>query len=212
MIHSVALRFLVESPYFDGLQKLVVDIGAADGCYTSNSHPLIHDHQWSAILVEPQEQQLAKARELHKAFVDRVTFMQVAVCEKDGHVRMFLHPNDGDGTTTCNHGTSILSIPGSRRSFEVPSISYESFVAKINLEAVGLLSIDAEGYDDNILFGLLRATSARPQCVIVESEYYLLPSHTQVRTQEMAAMGYHCIYQHEDQIFVHESSIRRPTL
>jgi FkbM family methyltransferase len=203
MSHSAALSYLLESFDITKLQPLVVDIGAADGRYTSNSYPLIMDHGWHGVLIEPQIQQLDRARAYHADHLDRVTFFPSAVCEQDSIATLFLHPNDGDGMTTCNHGSSLLPIPGSRVQTTISTMSYDSLVDVVDFDTVGLLSIDAEGYDMEILRGIFEATKSRPQVIISETDYFL---RSPQRDERIAFLtDYECIYNNEDQIFVHKT-------
>lgn len=198
---NVALAAFIEQFDIELLHSLVVDIGAAEGCYTSVSYPLLVDYDWRGILIEPQEEQLAKAKQYHVDRLDRVEFLNCAICDYDGEVDLYLHPNDGNGNTTCNHGSSLLPIPGSHHRVRVPAMSYATLVEKIDFEQVGILGIDAEGYDLNILQGIFSCTSARPQVIITEADYFLCPSvreHRKVYLDDI----YECVFDHEDQVFV----------
>ena len=147
--------------------QLVVDIGASEGEYTSNSLGLIQDG-WEAILIEPNPVQFAYLNNLHKQN-PKITFMNVAVCHTDEQVILNGHPNDGDGHRTCNHGASLLPIEGSLVCWRVQGLSYKSFVEQIDLDKVGLLCTDAEGFDFQILQGILTATTARPKAIVTEA-------------------------------------------
>jgi len=204
MNQSTALFYLLENFDITKLRPLVVDIGAAEGCYTSNSYPLIMDHGWHGVLIEPQIEQLDEAIEYHKDHLDRVTFLPYAVCEEDGMATLFLHPNDGDGSTTANHGSSLLPIPGSRANATVNTMSYDRLVSLVDFDTVGLLSIDAEGYDMQILKGIFDSTKSRPQVIIAETDYFLRAPQGDDRIAFLAD-DYECIYKHEDQIFIHKT-------
>ena len=201
MKKSIAIQYLLRHFDITKLQKLVVDIGAADGMYTSNSYTFIVDYGWDAVLIEPQLRQLVDAIECHVDCNDRVRFINCAICEEDGTANMFIHPNDGDGLTTNNHGSSLVPIPGSRVQIMVATMSYETLVREVDFSQVGLLAIDTEGYDDRILAGIFAATPHRPGVIISETNYYLINDDGQ-RRRDLMKKDYELIYSQHDQIYV----------
>jgi FkbM family methyltransferase len=205
VIHNRALDYLVKHFDITTLKPLVVDIGTAEGQYTSNSYPLIIDYGWHGVLVEPQKEQLEKAKQHHSKHLDRIDFINCAICEHDGTQDLFIHPNDGDGSSTSNHGSSLLPIPGSRSRVEVDCMSYESLVGRVDFNDVGLLSIDAEGYDMKILKGIFEATTCRPQVMILEACYFLSDSDDRQNRKDFLSNDYECIYDDHDQIFINKT-------
>ncbi len=149
--------------------KLIVDIGASDGLYNSNSFSLIEDG-WSAILIEPNPKQFI---ELSQRYIRNksVVCLNAAVSEADKLIKLFGHPNDGDGFSTGNHGGSILCLSPCSITWNILSISYATLINIVQLNHIGILSIDTEGYDCNILQGLFDTTKERPEVVITENFY-----------------------------------------
>ena len=145
--------------------ELIIDIGASEGHYNSNSFYLINHLGWSAVLVEPMERQFAK---IERMYLDnpKVECVRAALTDHDGVCEMYIHRNDGDGTMTDNHGSSLVRSIDSTFKVSVPAISFHSFCAKLPSQ-VGILSIDTEGYDMTILSGIL-SYDIRPQAIITE--------------------------------------------
>lgn len=183
------------------LQPLVVDVGASDGLYNSNSYDLITTYGWRGILLEPQEDKLEIAKGHHAARLDRIAFEPCALSEHQGTVVLYGHKNDGDGNTTMNHGASLLALQDSPVQRPVHSISYETFVSVIDLSQVGLLAIDTEGYDHNIICGLFHATKKRPQVIITE-RYYPLDHRKLFAKTQLLALEYDCVHSNIDQIYI----------
>jgi FkbM family methyltransferase len=200
-MQSYAIEELLKLVDIQRLQPLVVDVGASDGFYTSNSYDLIVTHGWSAILFEPQADKLAIAKRLHEGRHSRVVFQDCAISEHDQLVVMYGHKNDGDGSTTLNHGASLLPLQYSPRQWPVRSISYQSFVSMIGLDKVGVLSLDTEGYDFNILRGLFESTQQRPQ-VIVTERFYPWDHKKLLAKMALLEQEYDCRYNGIDQIFI----------
>ena len=145
--------------------SFLIDVGASEGQYTSNSFYLLKDKLWSGLLIEPM---LKQFKELQELYIDRpdIQCINAALTDNDGFCDIHLHPNDGDGSCTCNHGSSLIKPDRSNVSFVVPSISFKTISQQLPAE-VGMLSIDTEGYDKFIINGLL-SYGIRPHIIITE--------------------------------------------
>lgn len=146
--------------------KFIIDIGASEGKYNSCSFHLLNELDWSGILIEPMPLQFKQLQESYKN-KSNVQCIHAALTDHDGHGDIHLHPNDGDGSVTANHGSSLLKPNGSRISFLVPTISFQT-LSKIAPLDIGLLTIDTEGYDLIILQNLMNL-NMRPQSIISEN-------------------------------------------
>lgn len=200
-MQSKVIEELLKLVDIQRLQPLVVDVGASDGYYTSNSYDLIATHGWYGVLFEPQEDKLAIAKRYHVDRYNRVSFEAYAICELEGLVTLYGHTNDGDGTVTMNHGASLLPSKDSPVQRPVLAIKYDTFVTMIDLDKVGVLSLDTEGYDLNILRGVFAATSKRPQVIITE-RFYPLDSPKYLAKLVLLADEYCCVYNGIDQIWI----------
>jgi FkbM family methyltransferase len=203
-MQSKAIEFLSRHSVFTSLNKTIVDIGASDGLYTSNSYDLIIQYGWNGLLFDPQEDILAIAQQHHKDNIDHVLFFPVAIAEVKGRVVLFGHPNDYDGKTTLNHGASLIEIPNYTAKRAVNAISYQDFLSIISLSTVGVLAIDTEGYDFSIIDGLFKLTKDRPQVIITETEYYLRPDE-RAQKEELLSREYILMFNESDQLWIAKS-------
>lgn len=156
----------------DGVPRYIVDIGASEGQYTSNSLGLI-ECGWSALLIEPNPIQFAALVALHDGNCN-VECWNVAVGDYDGRGSLYNHSNDGDGHQTCNHGGSLYAYVASLTQWDVEVISAATLADRIDMREVGVLSLDTEGYDLRILRNLF-TTVGRPHIIVTE-EYHNRPS------------------------------------
>jgi FkbM family methyltransferase len=170
----------------DNIPKFIIDVGASEGHYNSNSMPLILEMSWCGILLEPMPIQFKQLMTRYQD-IDDIQCINAVLCDNDSIVDMFIHPNDGDGTTAGNHGSSLIKMARNKIVVKVPSISYESLNSLRNLRDVGILSIDTEGYDFDILRGLLPL--GLPAVII--SEVIEVGEEDKVRFIE--SFGYHMI-------------------
>lgn len=205
-MQSYVIEELLKHIDIQRLQPLVVDVGASDGFYTSNSYDLIASYGWHGVLIDPQADKLEIAKQYHCDRLDRVSFHAVALCNYKGRVILYGHHNDGNGVTTLNHGASLIEIPNSPAWCPVDAIDYDTFLSKVDLSKVGVLSIDTEGYDFNIIWGLFQSTIKRPQVIITETEYYLLKEDRRHK-EALLAKEYECVYTGVDQIHIHKACL-----
>lgn len=200
-MQSYAIEELLKLVDIQRLQPLVVDVGASDGYYNSNSYDLIASYGWDGILFEPQDEILEKAKEYHATRLDKICLQPCAISEHEGTVVLFGHKNDGDGTKTLNHGASLLKTNANPMVRPAASMSYKTFVSIIDLSGVGVLSIDTEGYDSNILQGIFTITDKRPDVIITERFYPYGSKKLHVKTV-LLEQDYNCVYDGIDQIYV----------
>src|SRR5438552_17827841 len=69
-----------------GLERTVVDVGANDGFYSSNSYPFIA-RGWRALLIEPNPLSFGKAQRLHKKR-ERVALINSACSDHEGTLEL----------------------------------------------------------------------------------------------------------------------------
>lgn len=149
----------------DSIPHVIVDIGASEGSYSSNSFGLLHEYGWQGLLIEPIPKQFGTVNALYSDN-ENVKCINVAVSNVDGETILYGHPNDGNGTKTGNHGASLLLHARSPVKYEVQTISCKTLSTLV--EEVGLLSVDTEGWDYKILYDMLNNTILRPHIIITE--------------------------------------------
>lgn len=157
-----ALRRLM-SPDFP---KIVVDVGASDGFYGSNSFPFVV-RGWRSILVEPHPKVFARLQRLHRARPN-VTCLNVACAEKPGVFPLYVG-NDGEvpSTSTLSNDPEILKT----RTQDPIMVRVERLTDVLAAQQIqndlGLLTIDAECMDLEVLEGL-DFSRWRPRIIITE--------------------------------------------
>jgi len=148
--------------YFCALDRetTLIQVGACDGSTDDPLFPFLRTGKLRAILLEPiphSHQKLSSAYE----GIPRITVLHAALAETDGEAVMFQIKPIGawadstwapqvasfDKRHILRHG-----IPrGDIEELRVPSLSLAYLVKKYNLGEIGLLQIDAEGYDAEIV-------------------------------------------------------------
>jgi len=151
-----------------GVAKVVVDVGANDGFYGSNSFHFVA-RGWKAILIEPHPAVFAQLQERFKR-ASHVTCLNIACAESSGKRPLFLAT---DGTSpslsTLCVDPELLSRRG--RSHETLLVPVETLADVLNARQIpkdfGLLSIDTEGMDYEVLLGL-DCSVWHPRVIITE--------------------------------------------
>ena len=134
----------------------VVDVGALDGSFFSNSRLLIEDCGWGGLLIEPDQKQLDKAYSLHKERRN-VHYSNTAIASWRGYGNFVISETLGH-----SHLADVKSAP---------TVLIDTLSGVLNekfgkIPEIGLLSIDAEGMDTEILKSV---PDLMPEFVIVES-------------------------------------------
>jgi FkbM family methyltransferase len=151
-----------------GVPKVVVDVGANNGFYGSNAFPFVA-RGWRAILIEPHPAVFAQ---LQKRFAraPHVTCLNMACAESSGKRPLFLG-TDGESpslSTLCAD-PDILSQRG--RTDTAVLVPVETLAEILGARQIprdfGLLTIDTEGMDYEVLVGLDCAVW-RPRVIITE--------------------------------------------
>lgn len=163
--------------------KALVDVGANDGYYLSNSYPFVRDG-WKALLVEPHPIVFERLQQTHARHSSAIC-ERVACGAKPGTAELFMSPTDpgGIGATLCDDDNEFVrsAKTGAQR---VP-ITVETLTALLDRcqfpSDFTLLTVDAEGLDYDVLCGL-DWTRYRPRLIITE-EYDLNPEKYAARNR-----------------------------
>lgn len=141
----------------DGIQLTLLSIGENDGITLSNSLACI-ERGWGATLVEPSKKAFEKMLELHKDN-SKVEMFNVAIGDTCGDV--IFHESGEHAPHLYGENHSLLSTikkteteRWKRETFTetiVPCLDVELLFEKSANKKFDLISIDAEGYDFNIL-------------------------------------------------------------
>jgi len=152
-----------------GVQRTVVDVGANDGFYSSNSYPFIA-RGWQALLVEPHPDAFRKAQQLHQKR-KQVSLLNVACSDRDGELELQTCADDDDASHSFlgNQADGEKSSPRPvGESFRVKVHRLEMLLDDFQLPPeFGLLTIDTEGHDFQVLRGA-NLKRYRPRVIITE--------------------------------------------
>jgi hypothetical protein len=121
-------------------QRLVVDIGAADGLTGSNSRRLIQENGWKAILVEPYKPFNSFLKKLYEGN-ENVVIHDFAFDLEEKQTKLFFKENPAHPGFT----SLILEWENSQ------NVETKLFNHVINENNIDFLSIDTEGKDLDIL-------------------------------------------------------------
>jgi FkbM family methyltransferase len=152
------------------VERTVVDVGANDGFYSSNSYPFI-SRGWHALLIEPHPVSFRKARRLHRKR-SRVTIVNAACSDHAGDLDLQTYANDdGDSCSVLSGCPGMLGdaarAPG--ESIPVKVHRLETLLEEFHVPLeFGLLTIDTEGHDLRVLRGTNLARY-RPRVIITEN-------------------------------------------
>lgn len=146
--------------------RLVVDVGANDGFYGSNSFPFVA-RGWRAVLVEPHPKVFAKLQRLHRK-KSQVTCLNLACAENAGSFPLHVG-DDGEApsTSTLSDDPELLKT----RTQGTLMVRVERLSDVLAAQQVppdfGVLTVDVEGMDLEVLRGL-DFSRWRPRVIITE--------------------------------------------
>jgi FkbM family methyltransferase len=150
-------------------ERYVVDVGANDGFYSSNSHPFIR-RGWRALLIEPHPYAFALASKRY-AGNDRVRLLNLACSDKAGELPLHMLDKDFGGSRSSLNAVDAPEHDGRAftNAIKVQVDTLESVLDRLSApQEFGLLSIDTEGQDLQVLSGANLARY-RPKVIITEN-------------------------------------------
>ena len=161
-----ALRPLLLVP--SGFAPVVVDVGANDGLYSSNSYPFIK-RGWRAILIEPDPSTFAKASKRHVGN-RQVTTLNLACSDEAGALPLILS-GEADGGSHSALDSTGGHAPAGKPATNSVMVKVELLEKVLDQQQVplnfGLLSVDTEGHDYRVIRGL-NLSRYRPRVIITE--------------------------------------------
>lgn len=157
--------------------SLVVDVGANFGYY-----PLLFglrtDGKTRSIAFEPDPENFAwLSRNLELNPSIHVTPVQAAVSDADGQTLEFLASRSGENlwARVADRGSDSS---GSEK-IEVPTITLDGYLDSQGVSSVPITLIDVEGYESQVLKGMIRGIAARRyEQVMVEFHPWAFPDPT----------------------------------
>jgi FkbM family methyltransferase len=142
--------------YFHNKIGLVVEIGAADGINNSNSRMLI-ENGWKALLVEPNIYNFKKLQELYKNN-DYVTLKNVGCSFETKHSKFYVDHNDEYQQLSTFSESQLVKCKNMYNcefeEIEIELVKTDDLFKSNNIKKIDFLSIDTEGYDENVIKGI----------------------------------------------------------
>ena len=133
--------------------RFLVDVGANNGFYASNSYPYVV-RGWRSVLIEPHPVIFEKLKQLH-ANRPAVTCLNIACADTAGQRPLYFGKNNPGGSlATMCLDDNFKAV----RSEEFTMVPVEMLSAVLAAQhfphQFGILSVDAEGMDYEVLLGL----------------------------------------------------------
>jgi FkbM family methyltransferase len=142
------------------VEPLIVDVGAGDGKFISNSRYILEHFPYKALLIEPSGAPFRDAEKLYKKNKN-VTVIQTAVAGRPFQYKVY------------HKLRSHWSLDEVRKS-NAKNAQYTQTLTEIfkeqGIEKVGILSLDTEGFETGILAEMLTNSTVRPEIIIVEAQ------------------------------------------
>ena len=148
--------------------RVLVDVGANDGFYGSNSFPFVA-RGWRSLLIEPHPGAFAKLKKLH-AGKSNVTLLNLACADAQGTLPLWIGDDGDDGTlaTLCTDDHPHFLKARTNQSVIVPVERLNAGLAAQKIPRdFDILSIDTEGMDYEVLLGL-DLNVWRPRVIVTE--------------------------------------------
>lgn len=166
----------------------VVEVGANDGIFCSNSYPFI-ELGWKGVLIEPNPLIYSRLEELHQR-TDAVKMFNLACGSTEGSLPLYMGKDGQSGYATLSSEHSWwYNATRSDHKVVVSVVRLERILDEASCpEDFDILSVDTEGFDYEVLCGLNLARY-RPKVIMTEDEK---PPYTNMREKEdlLSSRGY----------------------
>jgi FkbM family methyltransferase len=183
-------------------EAFFVEVGANDGQEDDQLRPYILKRAWRGIMVEPVPWIFERLR-ANYGHLDRVELVNVAIADQDGKLPFYHMAQAAEGErvppwyhtigsfsrdAVLGHARQIGDLERRIVETEVPTLRFDSLLARNGAPRVDLLLTDTEGHDWEIIRSIDLAAH-RPRLVVYE--HYHLPVVTrEERRAHMEAAGY----------------------
>lgn len=155
---EVIAEYLVKKKIM--VEPLIVDVGAGDGEFISNSKYIIEKYPYKALLIEPNDQPFRLLKKFYKDN-NRVEVLQTAVAGR-------VFPYKLTQKLGSHWSTAQVRKSNAKGAKETETLS--NILEARGISKIGILSLDTEGLDTEIVAELLRNTKIRPEVIIIESK------------------------------------------
>jgi len=189
----------------------ILQIGAFDGVSNDPVSDFIRQGKMRAILVEPVESNFQKLKKAYQG-IDRVSFVQAAITHEDGNVTMYRVKEIGRwqndkwvGQIASFDRDHLLKFGVRHDEVEevtVTAISLSSLLNRFNLQSVGFLQVDTEGFDAEVVSMSLKLPV--PPSFINFEHSHLNTKKAVCLVRELEHIGYSWIHSSYDTLAIHK--------
>ena len=179
-----------------------IQVGANDGQrFGDPMRKFIVNYRWTGVLVEPQPDIFEALKLNYAGFEHRVWFENIAISRESDPMPLYRLPSTSPLSHDSRSFASSVASPsrritarqlgiskGSLETILVPTGRLDDLVERYGLEDLGILQIDTEGFDWEVL-QTLDLTKTRPW--IIQFEHgHLSPKVIGVMTANLNSAGY----------------------
>lgn len=142
----------------------VIDVGAQIG-YLTLEMAIAHGNDVSVYSFEPEPRNLNWLRNnLQMNAVDNVSIIDQAVSDADGFIKLYMSKDNNAGT----HSTISDAATVSTEYIEIPCVRLDSFTSQRRLTNVGLIKVDVEGAELEVVRGAEQLLRTQRPALILE--------------------------------------------
>jgi len=160
---------------FSNEKVFLIQIGANDGVMADPVNSFIKNNSnVSALLIEPQKEVFKILQENYSDFLNRVSFLNVAITETDSQVKLY---KNIDPLGSSGHSTLLLRQNEYAGHFDenfyelVDGICVSTLLEKVD-KNINILVTDTEGYDIEIIKQFI-SNKILPDVIFFEKPYPL---------------------------------------
>lgn len=160
---------------FGNEEVFLIQIGANDGVMADPVNSFIKNNSnVSALLIEPQKEVFKILQENYSDFLNRVSFLNVAITETDSQVKLY---KNIDPLGSSGHSTLLLRQNEYAGHFDenfyelVDGICVSTLLEKVD-KNINILVTDTEGYDIEIIKQFI-SNKILPDVIFFEKPYPL---------------------------------------
>lgn len=142
----------------------IIDIGAQIG-YLSLEMAFAADHGTRVVSFEPEPVNLDRfSHNIALNRTDNVTVVPRAVSDRDGAIRLYMSKDNNAGTHSTIQGVSNVSS----EYIEIPCVRLDSYVSEHAIQHIGLIKIDVEGGELEVVRGAEHVLRSQQPALIIE--------------------------------------------
>jgi FkbM family methyltransferase len=182
---------LLSLVFRDQKSGLLIDVGAADGYWNSNSRILLQRPGWSGILIEPEPEQFAKLNEMYTGRPG-ISCINCGIGLEEGRKTFYCGGQVSTFKDEIKHSAEV-NHDIKYKEIEVWISTLTSVLDDVGIDvAIDFLSIDVEGMNYEVWRSLDKQKYS-PKLVCIEGNKYIMEGY-----KELCRLGGNTFYLRED--------------